>query len=458
MAAERSRRRPLATVRGRATVAASLVVSAALVIGAASLVVLLHRSLLHSIDQAARSRAEDIAAQARQAPLPATLSVAREEDAFIQVIDASGQVVASSANLEGEIPIATFAARTNQSSTRTLANLPVGDGHPFRVIAVSTDTGRGRVTVYVATSLAALGGTIRTVEGILLAGSPLLLLLVAAMTWVIVGRALRPVEAIRAQVEEISMHALTKRVPEPAGNDEINRLAATMNAMLGRLQHAADRQRRFVGDASHELQSPIASVRAELEVALAHRYVADWPAVATEVLEESERMERLVRDLLFLARTDEGTPPRAPRLLDLDDIVLEEVHRLEGSSPVRVNNTQVSSAPVLGRPDDLRRVVRNLLDNARRFAKTSVTVSLRATHDRVELTVADDGPGLPDDQRDQIFNRFTRLDEARHRQDGGTGLGLAIAREIVVSHGGSIVAGGGAQGARFVVTLPTATS
>lgn len=252
------------------------------------------------------------------------------------------------------------------------------------------------------------------------------------------------------------MRALSRRVPEPSGDDEISRLAVTMNAMLGRLQTAADRQRRFVGDASHELQSPIASVRTGLEVALAHRELADWPAVAAEVLEESQRMERLVGDLLFLARADEGAPPRAPRLVDLDDIVLEEVHRVMGAGSLTFDTTRVTSAPVRGRPDDLRRVVRNLLDNAQRFGRSTVTVALRTIGNRVELVVADDGPGVPDDQQERIFDRFARLDEARPRQEGGTGLGLAIAREIMTAHGGKILCENALRGARFVVTLPGA--
>ncbi len=454
MAAERWRRRPHGAVRGSATLAASLVVGIALLIGAASLLVVLRRSMVTSIDQSARSRAIDVAAQARQGALPLTLSVPREEDALVQVVDARRQAVASSANLEGEAPIATFAPPASGAATRTLSKLPVGDGHSFRVVAVAADTSRGRVTVYVATSLAGVDDTIRTVQGILLAGSPLLLILVAAMTWVIVGRALRPVEAIRAQVEEISMHALDRRVPEPPGHDEINHLAGTMNAMLGRLQTATDRQRRFVGDASHELQSPLASVRAELEVALAHRDQADWPAIAAEVLEESDRMERLVRDLLFLARADEAAPRPVDRLIDLDDIVLEEVHRLNSSSRVTIDTTQVSSGPVQGRREELQRVVRNLLDNAQRFATSSVTVSVRTLDGQVELAVADDGPGVPDEQRERIFDRFARLADSRHRQEGGTGLGLAIVREIVVGHGGTIVSESRTLGARLVVTIP----
>jgi len=429
------------------------VVGVALLIGAASLLVVLRRSMVTTIDQSARSRATDVAGQARQGALPATLSVPREEDALVQVVDARGQVVASSANLEGEAPIATFAPASG-AATRTLSDLPVGNGHSFRVVAVAADTSRGRVTVYVATSLGGVDATIRTVRGILLAGSPLLLMLVAAMTWVIVGRALRPVEAIRAQVEEISMHALDRRVPEPSGGDEISRLAGTMNAMLGRLQTATDRQRRFVGDASHELQSPLATVRAELEVALAHRDEADWPAIAAEVLEESDRMERLVRDLLFLARADEAAPRPVDRLIDIDDIVLEEVHRLNSSSAVSIDTTHVSSGPVLGRRDELQRVVRNLLDNAQRFASSSVTVSVRTLEGQVELAVADDGPGVPDEQCEHIFDRFARLADSRHRPEGGTGLGLAIVREIVVGHGGTIVSESRGPGARLVVTIP----
>jgi signal transduction histidine kinase len=282
-----------------------------------------------------------------------------------------------------------------------------------------------------------------------------LLGVIGVTTWLLVGRALHPVEAIRAEVADISAHDLGRRVPVPAVADEIGRLAGTMNQMLDRLQSSADRQRRFAADASHELQSPLASSRAHLEVALAHPDDAPWASVATDLLEENHRMERLVRDLLFLARGDEGDLDAHRRPVDLDDVVSFEVGRLRPGAEVVIDASGVVPAEVSGHADQLHRVVRNLLENAVDHARSRVTIELRGTGAEVELVVADDGPGVPVPDRDRVFDRFTRLDDARSRQTGGAGLGLAIAREVVEAHGGRVRVEDG-PGARFVVRLPAA--
>ncbi|MGH9036001.1 MAG: sensor histidine kinase [Acidimicrobiia bacterium] len=272
------------------------------------------------------------------------------------------------------------------------------------------------------------------------------------------GRSLRPVEAIRAEVADISARALHRRVSEPPTNDEVARLAATMNAMLDRLESATERQRRFVGDASHELQSPLAALRADLEVALAagdgDGESGEWAQTARRLLGDVERQEALVHDLLFLARSDEYVPTRNPTLVDLGDVVLTEVERLRLRAAVAVDTSKVSGAPVRGHWEDLARVVRNLLENAVRYAGTQVTVGLGVAEGWAVLTVADDGPGIPREERERIFERFARLDSGRSRQLGGTGLGLAIAREVVVDHHGTITVDDWPGGARLVVRLP----
>ena len=233
-----------------------------------------------------------------------------------------------------------------------------------------------------------------------------------------------------------------------------------MNAMLDRLEDAAGRQRRFVADASHELQSPLASFRAQLEVSAAHSNDTDWRQTSAALLADSQRMERLVRDLLFLARSDEHASPLPRDLVDLDDVVLEEVRRLRPATGVgvRLVTENVSAAPVPGSRDHLVRLVRNLLENAVRHAVAEVRVELGVTDDVVRLVVSDDGPGVPADDRDRIFDRFIRLDEGRSRGAGGTGLGLAIAAEIARHHGGGVALADSPAGARFVVTLPAAAA
>ncbi|MGH9127982.1 MAG: HAMP domain-containing sensor histidine kinase [Acidimicrobiales bacterium] len=281
--------------------------------------------------------------------------------------------------------------------------------------------------------------------------------LVGALVWVLCGRALRPVEAIRAEVADISDRDLHRRVPEPGTNDEVGRLARTMNAMLGRLEAGAVRQRRFVSDASHELQSPLAAIRATLEVGKAHPEAAEWEGVIGDALEESSRLQQLIEQLLTLARVDEGTLAPRMELVDLDEVVIAEARRMRQRAPrVSIDLHGVSAGQVRGDRAQLARVVQNLLDNAERHASGNVGVVLATGNGRVTLSVLDDGNGIPAWERDRVFERFTRLDEARSSDDGGTGLGLAIVREIICAHDGTVEVADVATGACLVVSLPAA--
>ena len=287
---------------------------------------------------------------------------------------------------------------------------------------------------------------------------PVVTAVLAGLIWWLVGRTLRPVEAIRRQVAGITGTNLHRRVPEPDGNDEIARLARTMNAMLDRVERASASQQRFVADASHELRSPLTRIRSELEVDLAHPGTADPGATHHSVLEEVEQMQRLVDDLLVLARHDNRpSMPAVTSVVDLDDIVLDEIHR-HPDAPVEIDTRAVSAAQVSGNPAHLARLIRNLLDNAIRHARTTVTVTLFEHEAMAILTITDDGPGIPTADHERVFERFTRLDFARTTADGGSGLGLAIARAIVTDHQGTIAFDPHHQpGARLVVHLPTVT-
>ena len=286
---------------------------------------------------------------------------------------------------------------------------------------------------------------------------PALVALVALVAWWLVGHALRPVEAIRAQVDEISGTTIHRRVPEPASGDEIGRLARTMNAMLGRLEAAATRQRQFVSDASHELRSPVTAIRADLEVALAEGDGADWPGVATAVLSEESRLEALLADLLILAAGDEAPPPPpvgTGPAVDLADLARAEARRPH-AVPVTAGVTGLHPTTVTGSGEQLARVVTNLVDNAARHAQGRVAVGVTGDGRRVRLTVDDDGPGVPEADRERVFERFTRLDDARARDAGGTGLGLAVVRSIAERHRGAAwMEAGPLGGARAVVELP----
>jgi signal transduction histidine kinase len=441
------------SVRARMTVLATLVAVIAVGISAVALLVVLRHSLERAGDDAAKTRAQDLAALATTGTLPRLLTVPNDED-VAQVVDASGAVLAGSTGHTGRA-IATFAPEGKAPVVRMVRDVPDDNELiDFRVWAQGARTPDGPVTVYVGTSLESVNETIATVRRVLLLILPPLLALLAVASWVLVGRALRPVEAIRAEVADISGRALDRRVPVPPRRDEIGRLASTMNEMLDRLQAASERQRKFVADASHELQSPIAALRTQLEVAIAQPATTDWAATSSDLLAESRHMERLVRDLLFLARSDGEEGVRRIEPVDLDDIVLEEATRLRSTAQVRVDASGVSAAPLSGNRDELTRLVRNLLENAEHHAESRVRIRLSAEGREIILMVEDDGPGVPPAERERIFQRFTRLDEARSRNNGGTGLGLAIVKEITERHGGTVCVENAAPGARFAVRLP----
>jgi signal transduction histidine kinase len=319
-------------------------------------------------------------------------------------------------------------------------------------------TTAGNITLVAQQSTATVNRTVDSVTNALLIAVPVMIGLVALAAWYFAGRALRPVEAIRVQAESITGATMDRRVPEPDTDDEVGRLARTMNAMLDRLEASSRKQRQFVSDASHELRSPLASIRTNLEVALRNPDRTDWPAVANRALTEDVRMEDTVSELLEVARLDEAIGPAPLDTLpeiDLDELVLDDTAH---DRRVPIDTARVSAGRVHGRRDQLARVVRNLLDNAARHASTTVAVGLRTTDEAVvELTVDDDGPGIPADDRARVFERFTRLDDGRARDAGGLGLGLAMVKAITEQHGGTVtVEDAPLGGARLLVRLPAA--
>jgi signal transduction histidine kinase len=309
--------------------------------------------------------------------------------------------------------------------------------------------------VLYAHTLESVSESVRAMTVLLSVGLPLLLVVVGATTWWMVGRALAPVDAVRREVDAISASQLHRRVPEPGSSDEVARLTATMNRMLDRLEQARDRQRRLVSDASHELRSPVAVIRQHAEVALAHPERTTTAALAETVAAEGLRLHQLVDDLLLLARADEGTLQLDRRPLDVDDVVFDEVHRLRTTTVLHVDASAVSAARAFADPAATRRIVRNLTDNAVSHARTRIGLSLTETDGVVVLHVDDDGPGIAADDRTRVFDRFVRLDDSRARDDGGAGLGLAIVTELAAAHGGDVtVADSPLGGARVTLRLP----
>jgi signal transduction histidine kinase len=263
-------------------------------------------------------------------------------------------------------------------------------------------------------------------------------------------------DRIRAEVDSITEERLDRRVPDHGVDDEVGRLAATMNRMLARLEASARRQRDFVADVSHDLQSPLAAQRAQLEVALAHPDSTEVPALAREALGSTAEMERLVADLLVLAAADSPGPEAEPTLLDLEDVVLEEAARARAGSTVPVDTSGVSAAPARAHRAEVVRVVRNLLDNALAHAASAVELRVATQDGAARLDVLDDGPGVAEEDRERIFDRFHRGDTARSRHAAGSGLGLAIARTLAERSGGRLELAGSGPGAHFVLLLPGA--
>nr|WP_033330616.1 ATP-binding protein [Streptomyces novaecaesareae] len=443
------------SVRTRTTLAACASVAFVLLAASAAVLLLLRANLERTVETGAREQAQAIARLAADGHLTAQLPLDHGTD-FIQVIDATGRVLAASGNIAGQPPLAPTRTRGGHNSYNVHA---LGAEHHQRVTTVTAASPTGPVTIHVGASLRTVDAAEDVTTAALAALSGLLLLTTAALTWRATGRALRPVEAIRAEVAAIGDRDLARRVPEPRSDDEIARLAHTMNAMLERLEAAGTRQRRFIADASHELRSPLTVLRTQLEVALT---VPD-PAVRADLvagaLQDTERLQALATDLLLLARLDATGQERPGQGVDLAELVDTTVRaRACLQTPVVLHTAADITVP--GNPQWLGRLLTNLLDNAQRHARQDVTVRLRrddATGEAV-LDVSNDGPGIPPADRERIFERFTRLDDARSRDDGGTGLGLPIARDIATIHGGTLTVLDAPGPTTFRARLPLATA
>ncbi|MCQ8773573.1 sensor histidine kinase [Streptomyces telluris] len=287
----------------------------------------------------------------------------------------------------------------------------------------------------------------------LMTGVPLAALLVATLAWTAARRSLRPVEAIRQEVAEITDTSLDRRVPVPDARDPVRLLAQTTNTTLDRLETAVERQHRFVADASHELRSPVAALRYELETALAHPDTIDPRQTLHDALTATRRIHTLTEDLLLLARPDH---PAAHSLIDLAGLAAELVYEYRHRGhPVSLRSSP-DQAPVRGDGAQLHRLLRNLLDNAVRHAHTAVVLDITTDGQTHTVSVHNDGTPLTPDECEHVFERFTRLDEARARDTGGSGLGLAIARDIAERHHGTLTAHSDhpRPGTTFTLTLP----
>ncbi|MFC8225585.1 ATP-binding protein [Streptomyces sp. NPDC057287] len=470
------------SVRARAALGATLVVAVALIAAGLAVLAVLRGNLTDRAGLEAEVAAREAAGQLALGVAYAELELGDEETHPVQVTDGSGRVVAVSKDLEaisgtGSSRVAPAPpgpapgddddddddddggdpARGEVSSdqphfTNGTATVD-GEEADYRFATVEATTKQDvTLTVHAGAPLAAEQEAVDTVRNAMLTGLPVMLLVVAGVTWLVTRRALRPVEGIRRELAAITASEdLGRRVPEPDSRDEIARLARTTNETLTVLEGSVDRQRRFVADASHELRSPIASLRTQLEVGAAHPELLDVPGAVADTV----RLQVLAADLLLLARLDAGERP-GRTAVDLGALVREETsQRAADRVPPEVSVEGAGPLEVTGSRGQLARVVGNLLDNAERHAERSVGLSVRAERGDVLVEVTDDGAGVPEAERERVFERFVRLDDARSRDDGGAGLGLAIARDVASRHGGTLTVGtapGG--GARFTLRLP----
>jgi signal transduction histidine kinase len=453
------------TLRARLMIIGVIGLTLGFVAGGLALAGVLGIVLQRTVDAEIEVTADHVAALVEADALPVPVPVAAGN--VVQVIDPAGRVVGASAVAD---PLKPMFSPEELARLRAGERLTIHDGllgvrgGPLRVVAVQAGPADDPRTVVVARSMADVTRGLELLRTLLLVVFPLLLLASAALAWRVIGAALRSVEQLRRGAEEISGSSprATARLPVPSSDDEIRRLAVTINGMLDRLEASRARQREFVADAAHELRSPLANMRAQLEVARHLGPAADWPVVGEDLLTDTTRLARLVDDLLVLARADAGPHPSRPARaepVDLAAIAGEVATRMTDG----VGVTVAGDAPVwtVGDADELRRVVGNLVDNAVRYARTTVELAVVADAGTALLTVTDDGPGIPAADRQRVFERFTRLDDSRTNATGGAGLGLAIVRELVRRHLGTVTLadathGDPSHGLRVEVRLPFA--
>jgi signal transduction histidine kinase len=440
------------SLRTRATVLGTVVFAVLIAIGSVLLVETLESRLTDASDELSRSRVDDLLSLARSGDLPPVLRNV-DDNGVAQVVGADGAVLAASPNIAGRPAIAALPADA-APRTRTFRAPDDTETETYRVWYAAGPGTTGPVTVYVGNSLEAVSEASAALRRALWLGAPVVIALLGLVIWVLLGRAIGRLDRIRAEVDRISDSNLHTRVAGDGVDDEVGRLAATMNALLERLDAAARRQRDFVADVSHDLQSPLATQRLSLEVALARPGEIDADRLRSDVLGATADMERLVGDLLVLAALDADTSSD-PHLIDLDGLVLEEAARARTRGGATVDTSAVSAAPALANPDEARRVVRNLLDNAVAYACSAVQLAVDEVDGWAECRVSDDGPGIAPEQRDRIFDRFFRGEGSRSR-DGGSGLGLAIARALAERNGGRLDLEDAGSGTTMRLRLPSA--
>lgn len=441
------------SLRLRLTVAGLGLAAVLFAVGGTIAITVYHRSLTTSTQQSVTQTATTIASRAADQVLPDPIPMPVGADVpRVQVLDNAGHVVSGDPSSVDKPAMFHLAAgvRLQHTVVGTLALLHGATGY---VYAERVATLTGPETIVAALPLTPISVRTREATRVTAGLCAVALVVVGVVAWLTAGRVLRPVERMRAQAVAITASSdLSGRLPN-SGSDELCRLSGTLNGMLGSLQGSIDRQRRFVADAAHELRTPLAGLIAALEVAREHPNTAT-ESLISELLDGHRRLGHTVNDLLVMAALD-GHAPRSTAPVDLGGVVTDCSRRSVPEGVTLCVGDQ-QRVVVVGNEPQFRRMVGNLIDNAVRYASTTVEVSLSAADGWACISVTDDGPGVPEPDRERIWDRFVRLDDDRSRPGGGSGLGLAMVRELAVAHGGGAEVHGREHGpgAEFVIRLP----
>lgn len=441
---------PRLTLRTRLTAIGVAGLAIATGIGSIALYGLLWFTGLHTLDRSSTATSAEVAGLVQANRLPQPIPVTGSQ--IVQVVDARDRVLSASSNAdELTALLQPDEVRRALSGPLEVSGSRLGLRGSLRVTATRA-TSRGDVVV-VAQQLDDLHQSARILRNSLLLTFPALLLALGLIAWRVIGATLRPVEELRSTAQRISGSGHDERLPVPGSGDEVDALALTLNSMLDRLSDSRARQRSFVADVAHELRSPLAAMRTQLEVA---ERLGEGSPLTDDLHRDVLRMSALVEDLLTLARLDGDAAPLHPSTpLDVSALLGAVAARyVDRRVPITV---EPATAPTwaAGDADELERVVGNLVENALRHAAGKVVLSGRPEHSRVVIRVDDDGPGIGVVDRDRVLERFTRLDEARDRDAGGSGLGLAIVTELVRRRGGDVqLTVSPYGGLRVEVTLP----
>ncbi len=427
----------------------------------AFLYVRLDNTLDEQIDQSLRARADDVAVLVGRSGsgLANGVRLAEGEESFAQVLTPAGRVVDVTPPLH-RTPLLTpdQLARAREGTVVVERDpLPGLDTGRIRLLATSVESPRGQFVIVSGASLGDRDEALTALKRQLLIGGPVALLLASFAGYLLAGAALRPVESMRRRAEEISATVAGRRLPVPAAEDEVARLARTLNEMLARIEAGFERERRFVAEASHELRTPLALLKTELELALRHpRSSEELRAAIASAAEETDRLTALAEDLLVLARSDEGQlrieagPLRTRELLDT---VAQRFERRAHDSGLALEVEAPDQLTALGDRPRLEQALGNLVDNALRYGGGTIRLEARPQNGSVELRVSDEGAGFAPDFLPRAFERFSRDDGGRVR--GSTGLGLAIVQAIARAHGGAATAGNTPDGgAEITLLLP----